>query len=58
MFGRGKLWRIPVCLRSLFMSPDIVKIWMVKFVEQPVIGQFRQGIPPPKIYALRYALML
>ena len=68
MLGRGKLWqishpklwRIPACLLSLFMSQNIVKIWMVKFGEQSVIHQIhqsrpsRQSIPPPKICAIWY----
>ena len=37
IFGGGKLWQVPVCLLSLFISQDIVKIWMVKFGEPPVI---------------------
>ena len=49
IFGGGKLWQIPVCLLSLFISQNIVKIWMVKFGEPPVICQ---GFPPPKIHAI------
>ena len=32
-----KLWRIPICLLSLFVSRDIVKICTVKYGEPPVI---------------------
>ena len=39
----------PVCCLSLFVSQDIVEIWMVKFGEPPVIHQIRQGFPLPKI---------
>ena len=38
----------PVCCLSLFVSQDIVEIWMVKFGELPVIHQIRQGFPLPK----------
>ena len=39
-FGEQKLWRIPACLLSLYMTRDIVKIWMVKFSEPSVIPKF------------------
>ena len=44
MFGRGKVWQISVCLLTLFISQDIVKIWMVKVI--------RQSFPLPKIHAI------
>ena len=46
-FWRVKLQCIPVFLLSLCMSQDIVKIWMVRFSEPPVICQIRQGFPLP-----------
>ena len=46
---RVKLWQIPACLLSLFMSRDIVLIWMVKFGKPPVICQIYQDFPLPKI---------
>ena len=49
MFGGGTLWQIPVCLLSIFMSWDIVKIWTVKFGKPSVICQIHKGFPPPKI---------
>ena len=39
------------------MSQDIVKIWMVKFAEPPVIRQIRQGFCLPKIHAIQYHIM-
>ena len=40
---------LPVCLLSLYMSRNNVRIWMVKFVKPPVIHQICQSFPPPKI---------
>ena len=64
-FGREILWQIfhqklsvsktlmNSCLFAfLYMSQDIVRIWMVKFGESPVICQIHQGFPPSKIHAL------
>ena len=39
-FGEQKLWRIPACLLSLYMTRDIVKILMVKFGKPSVIPKF------------------
>ena len=36
------------------MSQNIVRIWMVKFGELPVICQIRQRFALPKIRAIRY----
>ena len=38
-FWQVKLCRIPACLLPLFMTQDIVKIWMLRFGEPPVIHQ-------------------
>ena len=57
MIGRGKVWQIPVCLLSLFMPRDIVKIWMVKFGKPPVIHHIYQGLPLSKICAIQYYVM-
>ena len=38
----SKTWRIFCFYLSLFMSQDIVKIWMVKYGEPPVICQIHQ----------------
>ena len=46
----------PVCCLSLFVSQDIVEIWIVKFGEPPVIHQIRQGFPLPKNHTIRYIL--
>ena len=68
-FGGGKLWRIShqkllasktlanSCLFTssyMYMSRDIVKIWMVKFGKPPVINQIHQGLPPPKSCTIWY----
>ena len=41
----------------MYMSQDIVKVWMVKFGKPPVIHQIRQGFPPPKIHAIQYIIL-
>ena len=40
-------WRTPACLLPLYMSWDIVRIWMIKFSKPPMICQIRQGFPLP-----------
>ena len=67
MFGEGKLWRISdwklLASKALtnsylftffinFMSLDIVKIWMAKYSEPPVIRQLCQGFPLQNIHAM------
>ena len=47
-FWRVKLWQIPACLFSLYMSQDTIEIWMVKFGEPPVIHQIHGGISSTK----------
>ena len=53
-FPIRNFWRVKLAnscfLLSLFISWDIVKIWMVKFGEPPVICQIHQGFPPPKFH--------
>ena len=51
----SKLWQIPVCLLYLFVSRDIVKNWMVKFDESPVIPQ---DFPPPNIHDMQYYVVI
>ena len=41
----------------MYMSQDIIKVWMVKFGESPVICQIRQGFPPPKIHTIWYIIL-
>ena len=40
------------------MSRDIVKIWMAKFGEQPVICKIHQVFLPPKICTICYLLII
>ena len=42
---------------SLYMSQEIVKVWMVKFGKPPVIHRIGQGFPPPKIHAIWYIIL-
>ena len=40
------------------MSQDIVKIWMVRFSEPPVIYQIRQGFPLPSSCDIQYFVLI
>ena len=53
-FWQVKLWQIPTCLLSIYMLRDIVKIWVVKLGESPVIHQLHQDFPLPKIRTIWY----
>ena len=62
-FWRVKFGRIPACLLSLFVSRDIVRMWMVKFGKLLVLRQICQGFPLLNIFyscgankGLRYSI--